>query len=613
MGESRKLAAILVADVVGYSLLAGVDEEGTIALLRKLRGEVIDPAVATHRGRVVKGTGDGALVEFRSVVDAVRCAIEVQKAMVERHAGAPPERCIDFRIGIHLGDVVEESDGDLMGDGVNIAARIEGFCEPGGVAVSEDAWRQADGKVDAQAVDAGAPSLKNIARPVRVYRLRFGGGRASAPSFQAPPAPDKPAVAVLPFANMSGDPEQEHFCDGLVDDLLTTLSKLAGLRVIARHSSFALKGRAVDVREAGKQLGARYVLEGGVRKSGNCIRINAQLIDANDGAHVWAERYDRALNDIFAIQDEITLTLATEMQVKLTEGEQARLRYTTTSNVEAWSRWVEGLSHYRRGITKDNMAAAKAAWEKALALDSASAAIHAMLAWIGALDARFGWWEDRPRAVEKALAHVEYALALDPQNAEAHVTMAGMMWLERRFEEAVEEVRKGIALAPGSADIAHLASFYLSFSGRPEEAIVESRKAMSLNPGYPPYYLGNLGLALRLAGRTEEAIDAFKAYDARVPGAGFGLVDLVILYRDGGRMAEAEDTARRLMAARPAFTVADWLKTQIMRDEARLASDAVALGAAGLPARVWSTASSWSRNVILEDRDREEKPSVGLH
>ncbi len=584
MGESRKLAAILVADIVGYSRLAGADEDRILARLRALRSDLIDPTIAVHHGRVVKRTGDGSLIEFRSVVDAVRCAIEVQNGMVERNAGLPPERRIEFRVGIHLGDVVEEADGDLMGDGVNIAARIEGICEPGGITVSEDAWRQAEGKVAAEAIDAGAPSLKNIARPVRVYRLRFGGRRASEPAIAAPATPDKPVIAVLPFENMSGDPDQDHFCDGLVDDMLTTLSKLAGLRVIARHSSFAFKGRALDVREAARQLGARYVLEGSVRKSGNRIRINAQLIDASDGAHVWAERYDRALDDIFAIQDEITLTLATEMQVKLTEGEQARLRYTTTSNVNAWSRWVDGLSHYRRGITKDNVAAAMAAWEKALALDPASAALHAMLAWMHALDARFGWRDDRPQAVAKAHAHVECALALDPHNAEAHVTLAGLMWLERRFDEAVADVRKALALAPGSADIANLASFYLACAGRAEEAIVESRKAMALNPNYPANYLGNLGFALRLAGKAEDAIAAFQAYDARNPGSGFGLADLVILYRESGRMHEAADAARRLMASRPGFTVGGWLKTQIMRDEARLASDAAALTAAGLPA-----------------------------
>jgi adenylate cyclase len=332
MTERRKIAAILAADVVGFSRLAGVDEDRTLARLRALRSDLIDPTIAVHHGRVVKRTGDGALVEFRSVVDAVRCAVEVQNGMVERNAGLPPDRRIDFRIGIHLGDIVEESDGDLMGDGVNIAARLEGIAKPGTICLSEDAYRQVKARLNLTVSDLGATQLKNIAEPIRVYLLEVGAApRPSMQSETAPPQktsaqvtlPDKPSIAVLPFQNISGDLEQEHFCDGLVEDIIATLSKLADLRVIARNSSFVYKGRSVDIRAAAKELGVRYVLEGSVRKSGGRMRITAQLIDAIDGSHLWAERYDRALNDIFQIQDEITLALATEMQVKLTEGETA--------------------------------------------------------------------------------------------------------------------------------------------------------------------------------------------------------------------------------------------------------------------------------------------------
>ena len=280
MPGTRKLVAILAADIAGFSRLAGTDEERTLARLRALRSELVNPAIAAHNGRVVKRTGDGLIVEFRSVIDAVRSAIRIQTGVAERDVGLPPRLLMAFRIGIHVGDVVEEADGDLMGDGVNIAARIEGVCEPGGVALSEDAWRQAEGKVAAEAIDAGAPKLKNISRTVRIYRLSFGERRRTAATTGADWPADKPVIAVLPFENMSDDKQD------LVDDILTTLSKLAGLRVIARHSSFAFKGRTLDVREVGKQLGARYVLEGGVRTSGNRIRINAQLIDASDGAHV---------------------------------------------------------------------------------------------------------------------------------------------------------------------------------------------------------------------------------------------------------------------------------------------------------------------------------------
>ena len=285
---------------------------------------------------------------------------------------------IQFRIGINVGDVIIEGD-DILGDGVNIAARLEGIAEPGGISISEDAWRQVQGKVAAIFVDAGEQSLKNIARPVRVYRVEFDKERATSAAQPPLSSRDKPSIAVLPFQNLSGDSEQDYFCDGLVDDILTSLSKLAGLRVIARNSSFFYKGRSVDVRDAAKQLGVRYILEGSVRKSGNRIRISAQLIDAKDGTHLWAERYDRAIDDIFAIQDEITLVLATEMQVKLTEGEQARLRYTTTTNVEAWTYWAQGLSHFRQSMSKEKMRAARLCWEKALALDPTSAALNGML------------------------------------------------------------------------------------------------------------------------------------------------------------------------------------------------------------------------------------------
>src|SRR4249920_855204 len=384
----RRLAAIMSADVVGYSRLMGLDETGTLSRLNILRRELIDPAIAAHSGRIVKLMGDGALVEFASAVDAVTCAIEIQRQLREHDASGSEDNPIQFRIGINVGDIIIEGE-DILGDGVNIAARVEGIAEPGGISISEDAWRQVQGKVTANFVDAGEQNLKNIPRPVRVYRLEPEEERAAPPAAWPTPSPDQPSIAVLPFQNMSGDPEQEHFCDGLVEDIITTLSKLAGLRVIARNSSFVYKGRSVDIREAAKQLGVRYVLEGSVLKSGNRIRITAQLIDAQDGTHLWAERYDRAMDDIFAIQDEITLELATEMQVKLTEGEHARLHYTTTTNVEAWTCWVQGMSHHRQAVTKDAQSQARFFWERALALDPASASLNAELGLLHSFDARF--------------------------------------------------------------------------------------------------------------------------------------------------------------------------------------------------------------------------------
>ncbi|MGA8448282.1 MAG: tetratricopeptide repeat protein [Roseiarcus sp.] len=593
MGEKRKLAAILAADVVGFSRLTGADEDRTLARLRALRSDLIDPTIAVHNGRVFKRTGDGALVEFRSVVDAVRCAIEVQNAMVERNAGVAPDRRIEFRIGIHVGDVVEESDGDMMGDSVNIAARLEGIAKPGAICLSEQAYWQVKTRLDIAVSDLGATQLKNIAEPIRAFSLQVGLPAEAKPAApvepsaaekpaERPSVSGKPSIAVLPFQNMSGDAEQEYFCDGLVEDIITTLSKLDGLRIIARNSSFVYKGRSLDVREAARQLGVRYVLEGSVRRSGARIRVTAQLIDAADGSHLWAERYDRGVDDIFAIQDEITLMLATEMQVKLTDGEQARMHYTTTSNVEAWTYWAKGMSYFRQPPTRANREAAQAAWEKALALDPNSAPLNAMLGFTHCLDARFGWKDSFDVAHAKARRYAEKALELDPGNADAHITSGMVLLMEGRHDEAVADARKAVHLAPGSADVAQLAGFIVLPSGYAEEAIALCEKSISLSPNYPSVYLGTLGDAYRQAGRTDDAIATFEAYHARNPG--FGLTDVVIAYHEKGQPEEAKRTAARLMAARPEFTIAGWRKTQfIRRDAARVEADAAALRAAGLP------------------------------
>jgi TolB-like protein len=342
MDESRKLAAILVADVVGFSRLTGADEDRTLARLRALRSDLIDPTIAVHRGRVVKRTGDGAIVEFRSVVDAVRCAIEIQNSMIERNAGLPPERRIEFRIGIHLGDVVEESDGDLMGDGVNIAARLEGVAQPGAICLSEDAYRQVKSRLDLAISDLGETKLKNIADPIHVYSLQFGNAIVKAAALAeaaisngpALSSPEKPSIAVLPFQNMSGDPEQEYFADGIVEEIITALSHFRWLSVIARNSSFTYKGKNVDVKQVGRELGARYVLEGSVRKSGDRVRITGQMIDASTGTHLWADRFDGALQDIFDLQDRVTAKVVGEIAPRLEQVEIERAKRQKTENLD---------------------------------------------------------------------------------------------------------------------------------------------------------------------------------------------------------------------------------------------------------------------------------------
>ncbi|WP_342238931.1 adenylate/guanylate cyclase domain-containing protein [Inquilinus sp. OTU3971] len=579
---TRRLAAILAADIAGYSSMMERDEAGTLAALWKIWRETFNPAVAARHGRIVKLMGDGALVEFASVVDAVECAITIQRAMAERNRMA--ELPMVFRIGITLGEVVVEGD-DIFGDGVNVAARLEGQAPQGGILVSDAVRTQVDGKVSATFADAGTVKLKNIDRPLQVWRWDGGETAATVPpavKIARPLDGNKPSLAVLPFSAIGNDPEQEFFADGLVEDILTALARLSGLSVIARNSSFAYKGRAIDVRQIAKDLGVRYVLEGSVRKAGDRIRIGAQLIDATTGVHIWADRFDRTLSDIFAVQDEITLALATEMQVRLTEGEQARLRYTTTTNVEAWNLWIEGLNHDRRPKSRESHLAARRCWEKALALDPRSAVLNALLGDLHYSDARHGWsGEDRETALKKADCYVERALSIDPDSPDAHRAAAGILLLRSRFEEAAAAARRAAKLGPNLPDVLVFGGFVLTCCGRASEAITQIEKALALNPIFHPWYLGVLGNAYRLAGRREEAMAAFQAYHARSPG--FGLADIVMIQEQAGRLDEARETAARLVAARPSFTVTFFARTQFRSDVEQLAADVASLRAAGVP------------------------------
>ena len=579
---TRRLAAILAADVAGYSRMIGSDEAGTIAALRQIWKETFNPAVAARHGRIVKTMGDGALVEFGSVVDAVECAVAIQRAMVERNLAA--ERAIEFRIGINLGDIVIEGD-DIFGDGVNVASRLESHAPQGGILAADVVHAQVSGKVGITFIDSGEIKLKNIDRPLRVWRW---GGKEAAPTAGsmlklAGPGTDKPSIAVLPFTIMGNDPEQEFFADGLVEDILTTLAKLSGLSVIARNSSFAYKGRAVDVRQVAGELGVRYLLEGSVRKAANRVRITTQLIDATTGVHVWADRFDRSLDDIFAVQDEITLTLATEMQVRLTEGEQARLRYTTTTNVEAWNLWIRGLQLDRRPKSTETRVQTRRYWEKALALDPQSAVLNAMLADVHYSDARLGWsGEDRETALRKAEAYVARALSIDPETPDAHRSAAGILLLRSRFEEAAAAARNAAKFGPSLPDVLVHAGFVLTCCGHANEAIGQVERALALSPiVFHAWHLGVLGNAYRLAGRPEEAMAAFRSFHARSPG--FGLADIVMIQEQTGRLEAARETAAELRVARPDFTVASWLRTQFRVDTEQMAADTASLRAAGVP------------------------------
>jgi len=578
----RRLAAIVAADVVGYSRMLAANETATLEAMKRHRKELWTPQIGRHGGRLVGGAGDSILVEFQSAVAAVECAIAIQCGMAERNSDLPEDRQMRIRVGINIGEVVVDGE-DIFGDGVNVAARLEALAGPGGICISDDVMRQIQGKLDAIFEDGEQQALKNIPNPVRVWHwsIERRAPNASDPIETTPDLSDKPSIAVLPFASMSGDPEQEFFADGLVEDIITTLSKLAGLRVIARNSTFVYKGQAVDVREVAGRFGVRYVLEGSVRRSASRVRITAQLIDVKSNSHIWAERYDRTIDDIFAVQDEITLVLATEMQVRLTEGEQARLRYTTTASVEAWTHWIRGLSYYRQSVTKENIAGALSCWTQALAHDPTSSSLHAMIGFMHYVDARFGWWDDRETAQRKAREYADRALELDPDNPDANTTAGLALLLIGRYEDAAVKVRRAVRLAPGSADAASFACFVLAFAGYPDEAVLHGERALTLSPLYPGFYLGHLGNAYRLAGRFDKAVAIFKAYHAHHPG--FGLSDLVILYQQMDQPERAKQAAKQLMSFRRDFTIARWAQTQFRVDSSGLEADVAALRAADLP------------------------------
>src|ERR1700728_1675573 len=447
MAETRKLAAILCSDVVGYSRLAGADEDRILARLRALRSDLIDPTIAVHNGRVVKRTGDGALVEFRSVVDAVRCAIEIQNAMVERNAGVPEDRRIEFRIGIHLGDVVEESDGDLMGDGVNVAARLEGIAQPGAIFLSEDAYRQVKSRLDLAVVDLGPTQLKNIAEPIRVYALEIG--KAAKAKLAPAPSPEKSApprlsMVVLPFANIGGGEEQEHFVDGITESLTTDLSRIRGSFVIGRNTAFTYKGKAVDLKRIGRELNVRYLLEGSVQHGGTRRRVNVQLIDAETGNHLWAERFDKLLADLFDMQDEIVARLAGALNTELVAAEARRAELAP--NPSSMDFYFQGMARFNKGITPDNIAQARSFFDRALSADPGN--VDALV-WSARTDSIAGglfFVTDPAAAFAAAETKFTKALSWVPDHARAHLYLAYVDIFTKRAAEGIAECEHALAL-----------------------------------------------------------------------------------------------------------------------------------------------------------------------
>jgi adenylate cyclase len=595
MSETRKLAAILVADVVGFSRLAAADEDRTLSRLRGLRSDLIDPAIVAHRGRVVKRTGDGALVEFRSVVDSVRCAIEVQTGMIERNAGLPPERRIEFRIRIHLGDVVEESDGDLMGDGVNIAARLEGIAKPGAICLSEDAFRQVRARLDSLAVnDLGETQLKNIAHPIRVYSLEVGTPAEAKPSTPAPPAgpdkssagpalPEKPSIAVLAFQNMSGDPEQEYFADGITEDVITDLSKIGGLLVIARNSSFAYKGRTVDIRVVARELGVRAVLEGSIRRAGNRVRITAQLIDATTGGHVWADRFDRELSDIFAVQDEVTRRIVDALKVKLSPVEAARRDSGERTNSNAHDLFLKGREALLATIAnREAFERVTDLFEQAIAHDPDYGEPYAGLVLAQNLNWQNHWTSDWSRSLEKAERYVDLALQKSPHVAYVHYAAALFYFCKKDLDRSAAEADTALNLNPNFAPAHNSRGIVNIYRGEPLAAVPHIEQAMRLDPVSKHQYIHFLGSAHLVAGNVDTAAAMFKERIRLSPKTDLSRALLAVALGHLGKADEAGRVWRELMAINPEYSFAEHVGRLPFRNRADIDRLAEGLSKAGI-------------------------------
>jgi TolB-like protein/class 3 adenylate cyclase len=583
----RRLAAILAADVAGYSRLMGAGEERTLAQLKAVRKILIDPKIAEHRGRIVKTTGDGLLVEFGSAVDGLRCAIAVQRGMAEQNAEVPQDQRIEFRIGIHVGDVIID-DNDIFGDGVNIAARLEGIAEPGGVCISDDAQRQIRGKVDIAFDDMGLQQLKNIAEPMRAWRMQIGasalalpkGGAAAAS--QALALPDKPSIAVLPFQNMSGDPEQEYFADGMVEDIITALSRFKSLFVIARNSSFTYKGKAVDIKQVGRELGVRYVLEGSVRKAGNRVRITGQLIEATTGRHLWADRFDGGLEDVFGLQDQITTSVVGLIAPTLEQAEIERARQKPTDRLDSYDFYLRGMALANK---RGSLLEAREFFRKAFERDPEYGAAYAMAAWTLLMQQSISGVsltaEMRTDAIR--LAHLGSRVGSDDAFALArsgHV----LTYIGHEYDRGMSMVEQAITLNPNLA-VTWFSRGWVSLMCEEGERAVESFDRMIRLSPLDPLRIGawnGSSFALFQLGRYEEGCaSAMKSiqFAPNVHTLGAFIVNAV----GAGRIVEARKAVAQLLKLQPdfrAFSVQEAFPVRSSEKRDRMTS---ALREAGLP------------------------------
>ena len=573
----RRLAAILAADVAGYSRLMGVDEEGTLAGLKTVRRELIDPKVTEHNGRIVKTTGDGALVEFASAVDAVRCAMEIQCGMAERNAGITEDRRIEFRIGINVGDIIIDEN-DIYGDGVNIAARVETLASPGGICISDNAYQQIKGKLTLEVSDAGEHQLKNIVQPVRVYGVRLDG----ATTRPALALPDKPSVAVLPFQNLSGDPEQEYFADGMVEDIITGLSRIKWLFVIARNSSFAYKGKSPDIRQVGRELGVRYVLEGSVRKAADRVRITGQLIDTATGAHVWAERYDRKVDDIFALQDEITLSVVGAIEPNLRLAEVERAKRKRPESLDAYDLVLQALPDVYSRMPEPSKRGL-VLLERALTLDPTYALAHACAAECNhTLFLRGGHRDENHKA---AIRHAQVAIANGPDDALALALAGFCIGMEGHDRAAAfAAFEAALAVSPSSALAYILGSVIFALAGEAERAVEWGECGLRLSPLDP--WRSSAFIAFAVAkfhrGRYEEAAaDARKSIQSS-PSFSFPYAMLAAPLVKLGRLQEAKAAAARVLELQTGFRYSRFL-TGVNCEPTLAAALSEAFQAAGLP------------------------------
>jgi adenylate cyclase len=559
----RRLAAILAGDVAGYSRLMGVDEEGTLAALKRHRRELVDPKIREHRGRIVKLTGDGILVEFASVVDAVRCAVEIQRGMAERNLEVPAERRIEFRIGLNLGDIIID-DKDIYGDGVNIAARLEALAEPGGICVSRVVRDQVRDKLDFSFADMGEQQVKNIARPIRTHRILLqaeavepsDAAVAAAPS--ARPVAQKPSIAVLPFANMSGDIEQEYFSEGITEDIITNLSRNRAFLVISRSTSFTYKGPAVDIGKVARELGVRYVVEGSIRRAANRVRITAQLIDAETGHHLWADRYDRELADVFAVQDEIAQRIAGAIAPGIISAEIRHAQHKTASQLDAWDRMMRAHWHIRR-FTRNDLAEARRLLDEAIVLDPANSVAYSDLALARHFEGVFGWGDGPARSHAAFAEAARKAVTLDDGDATAHTALAVFELFSGRHEEARRRLRRALDIDPNLAVAHGYLGVTNAFAGDFQAALQHVDEAIRLSPRDPLLIIFPLakGWAALNAGHYEEAVE-FSAHAADA-NPEFPDIYAVLASANGqlGRAGAACVALDQLLQRMPGLTASD--------------------------------------------------------